>query len=152
MYHQRKAATHLDGSPVFQTQGDRKNERDVAAALEAHWKCAIRGFGMLSPVDWYAERDGRLVGLLELKSRPHPHDKYPTVFLNIRKWLALKLGSIGMGCPSLFVVRFADGIWWIKVDVIDARNCRIGGCARVVKSHSDIEPIIEVPVDTMNKL
>ena len=151
-YYHRWTAQNLDGTPIFQNQEDRAHETEVARELEEHWRCTIRPFGMLSPVDWYAERDGRLVGILELKSRSHPHNKYDTVFLNVRKWLALRLASLGMGCPSLFVVRFTDSIRWIKVDEIDARNYRIGGCVKQVKSHSDIEPVIEVVVDMMKPL
>jgi hypothetical protein len=151
-YYERETQTHVDGTPIFRTANDAKNENEVARELAAAWRCNVRSFGMLAPIDFYAERDGRLVGLLELKSRPHPSGKYATVFLNVRKWLALSLGALGMGTVSVFVVRFDDGICWIQVADIDATKFRLGGCARVVKSLSDLEPVIEIPVVTMRKL
>lgn len=151
-YYDRKASTHVDGSLVFQSAEDRDNERTAAARLEAAWNCRITSFGALSPIDWFAQRDGRLTAVLELKSRSHAHDRFDTVFLNVRKWLALSLGAIGLGCPALFVVQFLDGIYWINAADIDARTNRIAGCARVVKAKNDIEPVIEVPVASMNKI
>jgi hypothetical protein len=106
----------------------------------------------LAPVDWYALRHARIVGVAELKSRTHSSFQYPTVFLNVRKWLALQIASIGMGVPGLFVVRFTDGIAWIPIADIDPRRMILGGCSRVVKAESDIEPVIEVLIATMKLL
>ena len=151
-YYDRSNIVHLDGTSVFQTAGDRTSEQEISAELEQCWRCSIRQFGALSPVDWYAERFGRLVGVLELKSRAHTHLTHPTVFLNVRKWLALGLASIGLGCPALFVVRFTDDLCWIRLSEIDASAHRIAGCLRVVKSHNDIEPVIEVPAQQLRSL
>lgn len=151
-YYDRSQITHLDGTPIFQTAEDQASEAYVAEVLASKWRCQIQSFGALSPVDWFAARDGRLVGVLELKSRGHPAAKYPTVFLNVRKWLALSLASIGLGCPAIFVVRFSDSIRWIPLIDIDAGAQRIGGCSRLVKSGNDIEPVIDVPILGMRKL
>jgi hypothetical protein len=151
-YYARTSAVHLDGTPIFKTKEDRDNEATVAQLIEAAWGCKLGEFGALSPIDWYAQRDGRLVGLLELKTRWHPRDDYPGVFLNARKWLALSLGSIGMGVPALFVVKFTDGVYWVPISKVDATTHRIGGCSVRVKSVNDIEPIIEVPLSTMVEL
>ena len=50
-------------------------------------------------VDFFALRDGMLVGVLELKSRSHTSTTYSTVFLNVRKWGSLMLYHLG-GCPA----------------------------------------------------
>ena len=151
-YYSRTVSPHSDGSPVFQNAADREVEEEVARAVEAAWGCKLARFGALAALDWYAERHGRLVGLLELKSRTHERARYPTVFLNVRKWLALTLGSVGLGVSATFVVRFHDGTFWIPVNAIEASNVMIGGCKRIVKSTSDIEPIIEIPIDQLRKL
>jgi hypothetical protein len=151
-YYERKPTVHLDGTPVFQNAEDGAAEQSIATALEQRWSCNIRSFGALSPVDWYAERYGRLVGVLELKARTHAHRTHATVFLNVRKWLALSLASVGLGCPALFVVRFTDRICWTRLHEIDTSRHRIGGCLRIVKSVNDIEPIIEVSVASMHVL
>lgn len=151
-YYARGKILHLDGTSVFQNESDRRNEEEIAALLSRQWRCLIRPFGALCSVDWFAERDGRLVGVLELKSRGHESGKYPTVFLNVRKWLALSLATVGLGCPAIYVVRFSDGVYWCRVAEIDARVTRMGGCSTIVKSHNDIEPIIVVQLAMMKRM
>lgn len=151
-YYGRSGAVHLDGTPIFKTAEDERNEQSTARLIEDQFHCSLRPFGCLSPIDWFAERDGRLVGVLELKARTHASDKYPTVFLNVRKWLALLLAANGLSVPALFVVRFTDCVRYILVSDIDASKVRIGGTKCVVKSRSDIEPVIEVPVGDMREI
>jgi hypothetical protein len=150
-YYWRQAATHIDGSPIFAKESDVKAERAVAARVSELWGCEVHWFGLLTAIDWYATRAGRLIGVLELKCRDHESTTFPTVFLNVRKWLALSMAEVGLGVPAVFVVQFRDGVWWVKVADIDARQHRIGGCKREMKFR-DIEPIIEVPIRAMTKL
>jgi hypothetical protein len=146
-YYSRAPALHLDGSPIFATAEDRAAESKIQGRLEMAWNCTLSHFGPLSPIDWYATRDGRLVGVLELKHRSHAKDRYPTVFLNVRKWLALSLASVGLGVPALFVVQWElDQVGWAVLSTIDASKVIIGGCNRIVKAGSDVEPVIEIPV------
>jgi hypothetical protein len=149
----RSNIVHLDGTLIFQSPEDRAIQRAVADEVERKWKCKICEFGALSSVDWYAQRLERLVGVLELKARKHPREKFPTVFLNVRKWLALQMAAIGLGVPGLFVVRFEDGVFWIKLNAIDPRKMRIAGWSEArARAANDIEPVIEVPVDELRKL
>lgn len=151
-YYDRVAAVHLDGSPIFKAEEDERAEQEIAALVANRWGCAVRSFGKLSPIDWYAERAGRVVGLLELKNRSHESTRFPTVFLNVRKYLALLLGALGMGVPGVFIVRFTDRVLWMRLADIDAGAVRMGGCLRLVKSRNDIEPVIHVPVAEMHAL
>lgn len=151
-YYARAGGRASDGTATYATDADRTSERDVARALEQAWACELRPFGSLAPVDWYALRHGRIVGIAELKSRSHAAGTHETVWLNVRKWLALHLASVGMGVRGVFVVRFADDTRWIDVSDIDARRVRVAGCRRIVKSASDVEPVIEVPVESMGAL
>ncbi len=158
-YYDRAETLHVDGSPVFSTDADRAGETDVAAMLERAWHCTIAPFGPLAPIDFYATRDGRLVGVLELKTRSQASDRFPTVFLSVRKWLALTLAETGLGCPAIFVVRFADAIRWVSVRTVDASAVELGGCALprnrrrgAITGASDREPVILVPIATMRPL
>lgn len=151
-YYDRTATVFVDGSPIFHSQEDEQHQNHVALDLEQAWGCSVRSFGRLAPVDWFFEREGRLVGVGELKARTHRRGKYPTVFLNTRKWLALTLAQSGIGVPAVFVVRFEDGTRWVRVSDVDASRVRIGGLTRQMKSRNDIEPVIEVPVDQMRDL
>ena len=151
-YYERQNVVHLDGTHVFQTDEDRNTEAAVAAEIASKWDCEIVRFGALSPIDWYGKRFGRLVGVLELKTRTHASNKFPTVFLNVRKWLALALASNGLAVPGLFVVKFTDCIRWTRLGDIDASKVIIGGCIRRVKADNDVEPVIEVSIVDMREL
>lgn len=151
-YYQRTFRTNSDGGPLFANDLDKRNEADVQALVEEKWNCQVLPFGPLCPVDFYALRDGRPVGVLELKSRQHASDKYPTVFLNVRKWLALRMASLGMGCPAVFIVRFTDGIYYVPVDEIDTKVLTMGGTNTIVKSHTDREPVFHVAVASMKRM
>lgn len=151
-YYERSNIVHLDGTNVFQTAEDRNNERTTAALIEKAWGCKLISFGALSPVDWHAERFGRTVGILELKSAHRSKDQYPHAILNVRKWFALMLGTLGLDVPAIFVVRFNDAVLWVPVKKIDARKMRLGGCSRRVKNDNDIEPVILVPIAEMHQL
>jgi hypothetical protein len=148
-YYDRSSRANSDGTQLFATRQDARHENDVAARLGVMWSCQMQRFAPLCPVDWYATRHGRMAALVELKSRSHERGRYPTVFLNARKWLALTMGSMGFGVPAVFVVRWTDALGFVLVGDIDASRPRIGGCSRIVKSRSDIEPVIEVPIDAM---
>lgn len=76
-------------------------------------------------------------------------EQYPTVFLSFRKWIALMLANLGSGIPCLFVARFTDAIYYIDSAEVDARKMRLAGMSRIVKSHTDIEPIIDIPIHKM---
>lgn len=150
-YYQRNP-TLVNGIPLFSNATDLRNEQEVAAELGKAWGCEIKPFGPLCPIDFYALRNGLMVGLLELKSRTHDSSKYPTVFLNVRKWLALRLAETGLGVPAIFVVRFTDGIFYIPVNDVPTQKITIGGTKHLVKSFTDIEPVIEVPVGVLRRI
>lgn len=150
-FYKRVPATHIDGSPVYITEADVQAERAVAEILEKRWNCELRSFGKLAAIDWYAVRDERLEAVLELKIRSFAHDHHPTVFLNLRKWLALRLTSIGFGVPAIFVVQFTDDLYWVPLSKV-GDDLDIGGQNRQTKSVRDIEPVIHVPIEVMSRV
>jgi hypothetical protein len=152
-YYERHSTVNTDGTPVFEQPVDDLNERRVKARLEAAWNCTLHRYPRLHGVDWYAERDQRLTAHVELKTRHHPADQFPTVMLNMRKYLTLFMAEIGTGVPSLFVVAYSCGtVKWRRVADIDPSGARIGGTKHIVKSTSDREPILYLPVHTFNDL
>lgn len=151
-YYERAGDRASDGTPTFATTHDEANENEVATLLQTTWNCEVHHFGRLAAIDWYATRHGRILSVLELKSRDHDTNRYHTVWLNLRKWLALMLVAQGFGVKPLFVVRFNDAVRWIDVRRVAGESLRIGGCRTRVKSISDIEPVIDVPVVAMTLL
>lgn len=151
-YYDRDGGTASDGSRTYANARDIENEVDTASLLMKAWGVELRPFGPLAAVDWYALRHGRLVGVAELKTRSHATTAHDTVWLNVRKWLALQLSAVGLGVRAVYVVRFSDDTRWIDVGDIDASRVRLAGCRRTVKASSDVEPVIEIPVNFMSGL
>ena len=151
-YYKRKEKVQPDGLSMFATDMDHRNEDDVLRIVEDVFEVKLRKFGMLCPIDYYALKEDRLAGLVEVKTRTHPSTKFPDVFLNVRKWLALGMAQNGLGCPAVFAVKFTDCVKAIEWDKIDATKISIAGCSRRVKSESDIEPVIHVPISEMTTI
>ena len=112
-------------TPAFATKQDLSNQSEVARLIEARWDCKVHSFGHWSPIDWWIERNGEVAALAELKSRSHESTKFDSVFLNVRKWIALQMGSVGLKAPSLYVVKFTDTVKWIDVCEVDASKMEI---------------------------
>ena len=151
-YYERKPTINSDGTLGFTAPEDTANEDALKVRTEKCWNCELHCFGKLCAIDFYALRDNRMVGLVEIKSRDHEMDKYPTVFLNVRKWFALTLGQQGLGVPAMFVVGFHDAARWIPISQVDGTKIQMAGCSRLVKSHTDIEPIIFIQLADMKPL
>jgi len=151
-YYRRSNVIHIDGLPVFQQPEDQQAEEEIAAKLSAIWNCQIKSFGMMAAIDWWAERHGMPVGVLELKRRNAPAAAWPNAILNLRKWLALTLASVGMHVPAVFVYKCTDKLFWIPTSEIDANRVIIGGCKTHVKSSNDVEPVIMVPLKSFREL
>jgi hypothetical protein len=151
-YYEREATMTEDGKKSFTTEEDMMNEELVADILREKWRCELHSFGTFAPIDWYAVRDNQMTALIELKSRSHSAQEYPTVFLNVRKWLALTFSSMGLRVPAIFVVKFSDEVRWIDVAKINTENHKMGGTLSKVKSVTDVEPVLEIPVGDMKLL
>lgn len=151
-YDDRTPTMYIDGTEIWVTPEDEQHEREIADKIEPVWKCEFRRFAKLAPIDWYCLRTGRIVGLAEMKDRDHDTQKYETVYLSVRKWLALQLASSGMGIPGMFIVQFTDEIRWINIGDVNAKRFAMGGTKRIQNSRGNIEPIIHVPLEKMKKL
>lgn len=151
-YYNRNGGVNSDGTLTYGDDRDRSNEAEVASLLEQKWGCTLREFGPLCPVDRYAIQHNRLRALIEIKCRSHDSLKYPTVFLNVRKWITMTAAAAGLKVKPFFVVRFADRTGFVNLWNVDASKVRMGGCAEVVKSQTDIEPVIEIPLSQITWL
>ena len=151
-YYERTATINSDGAPGFTTAEDTANEETLKARIEKAWDCELHRFGKLCAIDFYALRHNRMVGLVEIKSRDYAIGRYPTAMLNVRKWLALMLGHQGLGVPAIFVAGYHDAARWIPITEVNTSDIRMGGTLRLVKSHTDIEPIIYIQLSSMKPL
>lgn len=148
-YYEREYQTLLDGTKCFENVSDRDAEQQARLMIEPTWRCRLHHLPKFGPIDWYASRDNALVAHLEIKGRNHDSKRFETVFFNLRKWLPLTLARFHLNVPSLFVVKFTDRLLYIDVGLIDTRPIVMGGTKRIVKSGTDIEPVILVPIASM---
>lgn len=137
-----------------QTAEDRERERAVFAAVGACWGLtACQYAGEANPIDGYLADGDRVVALVEVKCRDVLEDTYPTVYLSVRKWLALLLGSMQGGVLPLFVVRFDDGaIRWLDVRTLPPGMPMLVRGRRDRGYENDREPVLEVPIPPMAPL
>jgi hypothetical protein len=152
-YYARNISTNSDGTPTFETRLDDINERRVKGRLEDAWQCTLHRYPRLHAVDWYAERDQRVVGHVEIKTRSHDAGTFPTVYLNFRKYATLTLLELATGVPSTFVAAYTCGtVKWVRLADVAADVLTIAGTHKLVKSSSDREPMINVPLNLMKDL
>lgn len=154
-HYERAQTLNTDGTPLFCADSDKRAETLICSTLEQAWECTVHPYPRLSPVDFYLEKHGRVVGILEAKTRRCPSTEYPTVFLNFRKWTALRMAQLGAGVPALFVVHWTgdDVMRWARVDAIPVGvELRVAGAARRISNPCDFEPMIEVQIEGMRRL
>ncbi len=139
-------------SPMLQTEADRRTENEIAVIIGTKWRCECRYFGYYNPLDWYLVRDGRMIAVAELKARTHASSLYATIFLSFRKWISMYGALSFWNVPAVYVVSFTDGIRFIHFGEIPVgQPLRMAGNSRNV-SPTDIEPMIEIPIELMRPL
>jgi hypothetical protein len=140
--------THTDGSPLYVDDLDQPNQQRVRELLEKAWSCRLMTFGKLAIVDFFALQHERICGIVEIKGARKPSTRYGTALLSVRKYDALLRHQICFGVPGIFVADFTDGVWFIRVGDIDHTRYSLKG-RRDRDSLTDIEPLIDVPVEAM---
>ena len=64
-YADRTGEIGPGGVRIWQNQSDRDNEAEVSDFLSKVWSCELRPFGMMSPIDWFAIKNGCLSAVLD---------------------------------------------------------------------------------------
>jgi len=95
--------------PVYETQQDRANERDVALALERAWRCDMRQLPRMYPCDLVAYRGSEAKALIEVKRRKIKMGQYPTLHIGLGK-IASLTSLRATGLPVILVAALDDAI------------------------------------------
>lgn len=124
-------------------------ERAVMSTLSFIWSLKMGSFGRFAPLDFWAFRDNKFVSVMELKTHAHGIDKYGTTQLNLRKWGWMKLYQ-DLGVKVIYLKLFLGDLYYIDFANIKTTDAvRIGGCHKAFKSVTDVEPVIDIPVDEL---
>lgn len=134
------------------TESMTERENLVCRHIEKAFRTTIIRTGYLDDFDFYGVRDGRTVGVGEIKCRNNPHNEYPTVYLSVHKWSRLLEVSRALNVRGIFVANWTDQTRWIYVDQINASAHTIAGRYDRKDAPNDLEPMILVPTDEMKVL
>lgn len=151
-YYSRDIDLNSDGTQTFATEGDKANERRVDALIERLWNCTVHPLPALFPIDRYLEQHNRLVAYLEIKTANRRAADTTFAFLNHRKYLYLMSASLWTNVPGVFVHQNLDEVRWINVADVVPGEIEMGGTRTRVKSATDREPIIRIPLTDMTLL
>ena len=135
---------------AYITQEDLLNEGTVAEQIERRWGGKVHRFPMFTPVDFWIEKDKRVVAVAELKTRNITMSTYDTIWLSVAKWTAMTLMATGLQIKALFIVKFVDETRYIPIGEIDTTKVGIG--MNNERSKETEEPVIHVPVKSMRVL
>lgn len=135
---------------AYITQEDLLNEGTVAEQIEKQWGGKVHKFPMFTPIDFWIEKDRRVVAVAELKTREVTTAAYDTIWLSVAKWLSLTLAATSLQVKALFIVKFIDETRYVPIGEIDSTRVGIG--RNSVRGKETEEPVIHVPVKSMRKL
>lgn len=125
-----------------------ENEHRVKAFLEDLWNVDLCERDTYDPIDWDIVQDGQQMGVIELKSYNRKTFDSPTVFLNIRKFIALRDWHRRNDKPAFYMVNFLDQIRYINVMHVSTAEPIMGG-QKDGPRKTDWEPMYLVPVADM---
>lgn len=94
--------------PVYESEQDLFNERQLAVKAERAWRCEMVKQSKFNQFDYAAVRDGRVVAFVEMRVRSTPLRKYPTMILSANKLQAAQAMHMATGLPCLFLVQWTD--------------------------------------------
>jgi hypothetical protein len=133
-----------------------QNELEVKEIIEQAWDCQLHHLPHLFSVDWYAERNDKLMAWIEFKQRKLTKSEGDSVWLNVaKKYKTLK--ALSETAPAIFVVRFDSGeIKYINLADIDSSKRVIGGEKNRIWADGsvkdDFEEMILIPISKMKTL
>ena len=97
--------------PVYETQAHLQGEEGVAKKLEA-WinnpLATVVKTPPLAPYDYCIVKKGLISGVVEIKVRSNPSDKYPTYMISLEKVSQCTSHANIIGCPFYVVVQWTD--------------------------------------------
>lgn len=138
--------------PVYQTPADQRAERETAAQLRAAWGWELSRFPALSEADWLAHKAGRIVAVVELKTRTHLYGRYDTYLLSAHKWVDVRALAHVWRVEPVLVIRFGNGeLFWADLDVAKVVAVQLGG-RRDRGDPQDVEPCVHLPIDQLRKV
>lgn len=136
--------------PAYETECDRKNEREVADAMQIAWGCTFVRLKHFSPVDFAIERGGGVVAMAEVKCRTQNWVQLSNMTglaISLAKVTTMAIQKAATGLPHYLIVRASDEIRYVEIDrdLIRKHPKKVFGTTKR-GDPQNIEPCLFIPV------
>lgn len=101
--------------PIYETSRDRDAERQIAETIAQKYNAKAIKAKRLYGLDWFFERDGYVVGMVEIKVRNYTRNHFETYMISADKVARIRLLSSVTGVPAFLFVSWRDGIGYINL-------------------------------------
>jgi hypothetical protein len=102
-------------------------------------------------VDFMGVRNGKVVAVIEVKRRNNEYKRYPTLILSLAKFNHGAEFYMVNGLKFIFAVQFDDGCYFYEYQNGDKFPVGFGG--RTDRGDvEDIEPVVHIPIERMERL
>lgn len=138
--------------PLYETQKDLAHEKYVAKKIATAYGLRLQKMHKKLSIDFMAfNKSGLAVAVIEVKRRHSRHNKYPTIILSLMKFNRGVEFYRSNNLNFIFVVEFDDGIYAYQYLPDDIFKISFGG--RTDRGDSqDMEPVIQIPINKMEKI
>jgi hypothetical protein len=135
---------------MYETSESLKNENEVASRISSAWNTKLNKLPIKYRVDYAAERNGKIVAWIEVKTRKYNMNDFDSFMLSLDKYNAsVQLGSI-TNLPVTLVVRWKDKIGY--ADLLHCRGVIKMGGRKDRGDPQDIQPAAYIPIDDFREL
>lgn len=102
--------------PIYESEADRKAQREIAALVAGVWGGVWTEMPQLHPFDFTVSRGGAVKAAVEVKDRKTRKGSapYPTIYLEAPKYRAL----MEQGATPIFLVRLDGIVMWSDLSKI----------------------------------
>lgn len=137
--------------PTYETKQDVVNEYSVIDKIRMKWNVTARKMPPFYQVDWALMRGTKVHAFVEIKCRKNKRSQYATLMLSLHKWLNGMRLSQETGIPFLLIVRWEDGIYYLKPRFDLKPEVAVGG--RTDRDDpDDMEPVVLIPTNWFEKV
>ena len=146
VFHER---TPVNGV-LNETWNDRKNQTTATRVFAEKMNCKVHTYPQLWPVDGYAYRGRKVLGMLEIKGASKVRD---IGYLNFRKYINLRDATrvSNNSIPGYLAIYDDEGLHWIDVKelgvTVQVEMAMVG--YTILKSQADIEPAFRIKKSDM---
>lgn len=105
--------------PLYETESNLEKERSLALFFEQTYQCTLRKLPIRYHLDFAIERNGQIVGFVEVKVRNQTFDQIKKMGgykLSFAKWCAAEQMCKVSGLAFVLLVGFSDQVRYARID------------------------------------